>query len=67
MIKITSDDLRYIADMIDCRSVYDNMCGAVYLSIEKQSNGKSVAVFEQPCVYKECNSYFYRIGEDDAQ
>lgn len=63
MIRFTSEDLRRLADAIDNREKYDNMCGVVYLSIEEYPNGRRFAEFEQPCAYAECNSYFYRFKE----
>lgn len=63
MIKFTPEILRILADTIEQRSKYDSMCGAVYLTVETNGTGKEVATFEQPCQYKECNSYFYRFSE----
>lgn len=63
MIKITAEELRILADMIEQREKYDCMCGTVYLTLETNAAGKKVATFEQPCQYKECNSYFYRFSE----
>lgn len=61
MIRLTSEDLRRLADAIENREKYDNMCGVVYLSMKKHPNGAQFAEFEQPCHYAECNSYFLQI------
>lgn len=63
MIRLTSDDLRQIADMIDTREKYDNMCGIVYVTINENWAGRKTLQFEQPCSYSECNSYYYRFVE----
>ena len=63
MIRLTSEDLRSIADMIDSREKYDNMCGYAVADIKMHPNGKKYLEFEQPCQYQECNSCFYRIEE----
>lgn len=62
-IKFTSKDLRRLADAIDNREKYDNMKGVVYLTIKAYPNGRKFAEFEQPCVYAECSSNFYRFKE----
>lgn len=63
MIRLTSDDLRKLADMIENREKYDNMCGIVYASIDENCSGRKTLQFEQPCYYAECNSYYYRFEE----
>lgn len=63
MVRFTSEDLRRLADAIDNREKYGNMCGVVYLSIKEHSNRRKFAEFEQPCAYAECNSNFYRFEE----
>lgn len=63
MIRFTSEDLHRLADAIDNREKYENMCGVVYLSIKERPNGRRFAEFEQPCAYAECNSNFYRFEE----
>lgn len=60
MIRLTSEDLRRLADAIDNREKYGNMCGVVYLTIKEHPNRRKFAEFEQPCAYAECNSNFYR-------
>lgn len=34
MIKMTVEDLRRLADMVENREKYGNMCGVVYLTIK---------------------------------
>lgn len=63
MVRFTSEDLRRLADAIDNREKYGNMCGVVYLRMKKHPNGKEFAEFEQPCAYVECYSNFYRFEE----
>lgn len=63
MIKITSDDLRRIADAMDNAEKYNNMCGIAYIEIIENCNGKKTLQFEQPCQYADCNSVYYRIKE----
>lgn len=63
MIKLTADDLRQLADRIENREKYGNMCGVVYLTIKEHPNGRKYAQFEQPCQYAECFSTFYRYEE----
>lgn len=57
---MTADDLRSLADKVENREKYDNMCGVLYVSIQRHPNGREFLEFEQPCSYSECNSYFYR-------
>lgn len=54
MVRFTSGDLRRLADAIDNREKYGNMCGVVYLRMKKHPNGKEFA---------ECYSNFYRFEE----
>ena len=54
MVRFTSEDLRRLADAIDNREKYGNMCGVVYLRMKKHPNGKEFA---------ECYSNFYRFEE----
>ena len=63
MIKLTSNQLRELADKIDEREKFDYMRGVVYVKIEQHLNGKYYLEFEQPCSYAECNSYYYRYDE----
>nr|DAQ61701.1 MAG TPA: hypothetical protein [Caudoviricetes sp.] len=63
MVRFTSEDLRRLADAIDNREKYGNMCGVVYLRMKKHPNGKEFAEFEQSCAYAECYSNFYRFEE----
>lgn len=62
-IRFTSEDLRRLADSIDNREKFGNMCGVVYLTIEQHPNGRKFAQFEQPCGYAECNSTIYTFEE----
>lgn len=63
MIKLTAEDLRRVANMMDSREKHDSMCGVVYASIKHRPNGREYLELEQPCGYAECNSYFYRFEE----
>lgn len=65
MIKMTVEDLRHLADMVENREKYGNMCGVVYLTIKQHPNGRKYAEFEQPCGYAECNSNYYRFEEKE--
>lgn len=60
MIKMTSEELRRLADMVENREKYGNMCGVVYVTIKRHPNGREYLEFEQPCGYAECNSNCYR-------
>ena len=66
MIKLTSEDLRRLADQIDNREKYGNMCGVVYLSIKEHPNGRRFAEFEQPSSFPECGGTFYRFEEAET-
>lgn len=63
MVRFTSEDLRRLADAIDNREKYGNMCGVVYLRLGRHPSGRGFAGFEQPCAYAECYSNFYRFEE----
>ena len=63
IITFTSDDLRKLADKMDDREKYDNMCGRVILTVGEYPNGRKYAQFEQPCQYAECFSTFYTFDE----
>lgn len=60
MVKMTAEDLRRLADIVENREKYGNMCGVVYVTIKHHPNGREFLEFEQPCSYAECNSNFYR-------
>lgn len=60
MIKLTANELRRVADMIENREKYENMCGTVRVKIKKDPNGREYLELEQPCEFAECNSYYYR-------
>lgn len=60
MIRLTADDLRHLADQVENREKYGNMCGVVYVTIKHHPNGRKFVEFEQPCQYSECNSNYYR-------
>ena len=60
MVRMTADDLRRLADMVENRERYNNMCGVVYASIKYHPNGLEFLEFEQPCSYAECDSSYYR-------
>lgn len=60
MVRMTAEDLRRLADMVENREKYGNMCGVVYASIKHHPNGREFLEFEQPCSYAECSSNHYR-------
>lgn len=60
MIRMTAEELRSLADKIENREQYGNMCGVVYVTIKHHPNGREFLEFEQPCSYADCNSNFYR-------
>lgn len=60
MVRMTADDLRRLADMVENREKYDNMCGVVYAKIKHHPNGQEFLEFEQPSSYVECDSNYYR-------
>ena len=60
MIRMTAEELRSLADKIENREKYGNMCGVVYVTIKHHPNGREFLEFEQPCSYADCNSNFYR-------
>lgn len=62
-VTFTSDQLRELADKMDDREKYDNMCSWVFLTIGEYPNGRKYAQFEQPCQYAECFSTFYTFDE----
>lgn len=64
MIKFTPEMLRQLADDIERNKKYRNKCGYVNLTIEEKPNGKHTAQFEQPSVYAECFSTFFRYEEN---
>jgi len=60
MIRMTAEELRSLADKIENREQYGNMCGVVYVTIKHHPNGREFLEFEQPCSYADCNSNYYR-------
>lgn len=60
MIRMTAEELRSLADKIENREQYENMCGVVYVTIKHHPNGREFLEFEQPCSYADCNSNYYR-------
>lgn len=60
MIRMTAEELRSLADKIENREQYGNMCGVVHVTIKHHPNGREFLEFEQPCSYADCNSNYYR-------
>lgn len=60
MVRMTAEELRSLADKIENREQYGNMCGVVYVTIKHHPNGREFLEFEQPCSYADCNSEYYR-------
>lgn len=65
MLKFTPEMLRKLADDIERNKKYHNMCGYVQLTVMEKPNGKRTAQFEQPCMYAECFSTYYRYEDDE--
>lgn len=60
MVKMTAEDLRRLADMVENRQKYGSMRGVVYVTMKHHPNGREFLEFEQPCEYAECASNYYR-------
>lgn len=60
MLIFTSEELRELADRIDNIKKYHCGQGYVSVSIGSHSNGRKYIEFEQPSIYAECNSTYFR-------
>jgi hypothetical protein len=60
MLMFTPEELRRLADQIENEHKYYNGENYVLLTVEKLLSGADQAEFEQPCIYRECSSRYYR-------
>lgn len=67
MITMTAKQLRDLADRVDNEVKHGNGAGFVSVSIKGWPNGRKYLEFEQPCVYAECFSTFYRYDEENQK